>query len=139
MKSFKFKFFDSGLSARDHAADASTRSRIPMTQAESARLQLPSRRPSLLVRLQERPLHRMSFTETITSSSQSTLLLSPSKRRKLNGGVPYVSQQPSSLDNGLGPSQAHTPNEYYSWTVRQDSLAPCFLKDIIEMKDSDCS
>lgn len=67
----------------------------------------------------------MSFTTTIKQSSiYGTILLTPSKR-------PHPIREPT--------PQPPPPSvqELYKWTFSKASIAPCFVKDILEMKEAE--
>ncbi|RDB27602.1 hypothetical protein Hypma_003827 [Hypsizygus marmoreus] len=67
----------------------------------------------------------MSFTLTITQRAPQigTILLSPSKRRKIEPEEPT-------------PNPAPTTSELWKWTLTHDAVASCFVQDIFEMKEN---
>ena len=66
----------------------------------------------------------MSFTETSTKPSVSTsILLSPSRRRRIS---PPPGQQPNC-----------TRQDLWKWTLTQEAVAPCRVRDVFAMKAND--
>jgi hypothetical protein len=93
----------------------------------------------------------MSLTSILDSAtsggSTSTLMLSPCKQRgrpAQNAPTHNISLKSSSSDpshtsiretatTSILPSE----DDIYKWTLKQDAVAPCFIKDVLEMKNSE--
>lgn len=98
----------------------------------------------------------MSFTSTIPATSNAkkierttSLLLSPSKRRRIESlpdtrvetSPSKASESPCALPRTDNASvsidaTAHRPAEVWKWTLTRDAVAPCFSKDVFEMRES---
>ncbi|KAI1794420.1 hypothetical protein LXA43DRAFT_997051 [Ganoderma leucocontextum] len=92
----------------------------------------------------------MSQTSTVPQtrtaiSRSSSILLSPSKRRKLDDEQPRHQAPQSERRNappggpqGVGNSEQSqpTPTELYRWTFTRAAITPCFVRDVFEMKAS---
>ncbi|GLB39221.1 hypothetical protein LshimejAT787_0603830 [Lyophyllum shimeji] len=69
----------------------------------------------------------MSFTATIEQRTSQTgaIFLSPSKRRKLE---PDTEQEQA--------SDEPTTAELWKWTLKHESIASCFIRDVFEMREN---
>ncbi|TFY62684.1 hypothetical protein EVJ58_g3709 [Rhodofomes roseus] len=104
-----------------------------------------------------KPTHKVrEMTSTTTVSSTSTkstklirtpsILLTPSretKRRKLDDNAEASSsarpapQSPKRKDDAGGANVATpSPTEIWRWTLTKDAVASCFVKDVLDMRDS---
>ncbi|KAH9852197.1 hypothetical protein C2E23DRAFT_756768 [Lenzites betulinus] len=93
----------------------------------------------------------MSKTSTTTtvratiSRSTSSILLSPSKRRRVDGVQPHDNASLSSVktveekhDTASHTAESYntTPAEIHRWTFTKAAIAPCFVRDVFEMRCS---
>ncbi|KAI0763421.1 hypothetical protein BD413DRAFT_673846, partial [Trametes elegans] len=87
----------------------------------------------------------MSRTTTVApskSSSRSTSALLLSKSRRIDEGDP--SRSPRRENKALAGSghvedensSSPTPTEIHRWTFTRAAIAPCFIRDVFEMRDS---
>ncbi|KAI0828598.1 hypothetical protein BC628DRAFT_80078 [Trametes gibbosa] len=79
-----------------------------------------------------------TFRATI-SRSTSSILLSPSKRRKVDGAQPHSNAPPNSVNEVEGhATEPHgaTLSEIHRWTFTKAAIAPCFIRDVLEMRES---
>ncbi|KAI5122088.1 hypothetical protein M0805_002210 [Coniferiporia weirii] len=100
----------------------------------------------------------MSFTEVLPSPSKSTkkqtstILLTPRKRKCLSADASTIGNERShgeelgniqplmeKNDTLSGGRSAHSRMELYKWAFTQDAIAPCFVRDVYEMKGDDAS
>lgn len=80
---------------------------------------------------------------TKVARTSSSILLTPAqntKRRKLddNDDARTAPERPGSSKDPADagdPAPAPTPAEIWRWTLTREALAPCFVKDVFEMKD----
>ncbi|KAJ8455490.1 hypothetical protein ONZ51_g12437 [Trametes cubensis] len=91
----------------------------------------------------------MSATSTVVQSrsnisrSTSSILLSPSKRRRAGEAGPSGCHAPASLkesrdagEKGEDDSSCVTPADIHKWTFTRAAVAPCFVRDVFEMRES---
>ena len=88
----------------------------------------------------------MSQTSTVPQtrtaiSRSSSILLSPSKRRKLNDDEPKQQLPKRESTNVSTPTESSekaqpTPAELYRWSFTSAAITPCFVRDVFEMKAS---
>ena len=86
----------------------------------------------------------MSQTSTVPQtrtavSRSSSILLSPSKRRKLDDNEPRQQSPKHESRNAPEPTESSeqaqpTPTELYRWTFTKAAIAACFVRDVFEMK-----
>ena len=81
---------------------------------------------------------------TKVARTSSSILLTPAqntKRQKLDDNddaARTAPERPGSSKDPVGAGDqapAPTPAEIWRWTLTREALAPCFVKDVFEMKD----
>lgn len=81
----------------------------------------------------------MSVTITNTNKRlprETSLVLTPSKKRRLNAEEERTPTRPQPTVKAEPGSVVSSAQAIWSWTLTEEAVAPCFVKDVYEMKEN---